>query len=378
MVYCARTKQCLDGRVRLKIAEELGIKDIPKIFIGSLSDAERIDVRLVLNGLRRQLTRDQLQTVIAWAIRKNPDQPDRQIGRQVGAHHATVGKVRKSLESVGQIIQQPTRRGANGKMYRAKKPLVFTARAAASNEVVRALGVLGDSAPTGVVSVRKLRQLAMRKTREDELKGSGPTLPDHFDLRCCDFRNLEVEDEVADLMVLDPPWLTEKHLRQPFAETVYRVLKPGGFCLIYTGHVALLDFADLLRGVGLTYRWLISCVNGDEGGEVRNNGSVYTCSRIVSVYQKGGNGRTPSLYRDVLKTPTREKDYHRWQQPVTESIEFVKSFTRPGQLIVDLTMGSGTVAEAVARVGGGRRFLGCEVDPKLVALGKRRVAAALL
>ena len=96
-------------------------------------------------------------------------------------------------------------------------------------------------------------------------------------------------------MILDPPWHTHKEIRESFAETVYRLLKPGGYALVYTGHKGLFEFGDELRAVGLIYRWLITCVNDDGAGAIRNDGSVYKLSRLVSVYQKGGSFKTVTV-----------------------------------------------------------------------------------
>ena len=378
LVYCAKTMTVIDGKVRLMIADQRGIRSIPKIFIGNLSGTEKDEVRIVLNGLRRQLSREQLATVITWALKKSPEVSDREIGRRVGADHSTVSKARAKLEATGEIHQSTKRIGKDGrKRPSSHKPMVFTAHTSAANEASKALDKLGDTAPSGVSSVRKLRRLVMQQDRESELRKSGPQLPSHFDLRASDFRNAGIKSGIADLIIADPPWHTNKELRVPFAQEVFRILKPGGYLLIYSGNQALLDFGSVLQDAGMTWRWIIACINADNNGSVRNNGSCFACWRPVALYQKGGNFRTPSIFRDVLKTVERSKRWHDWEQPLEECIEFVKSFSKPGQLIVDLTMGSGTTAEAVARVGGARRFTGVEIRPELVELAKRRVAAAL-
>ena len=377
LFFCAVTGKCLDGQIRLEIAKELGIKKIPVVYVGNLSEEERLDLRIVLNGLRRQLSREQLATLIEWTLRKAPDATDREVARNTGADHKTVAAARRRLRSVGEIPQHDKRKGRDGKLYQAHKPMVFAAYTANANEARKALNALGESAPEGYSAIRKVRRLAKQEEREIELKQAGPSLPEHFDLRCCDFRDLDLPDEVADLMVLDPPWHSKSFPRGEFADQVFRLLKPGRFALIYTGHKGLFEFGDLLRAAGLSYRWQITCINADGAGSIRNNGSVYTLSRLVTVYQKGGKFKTPSVFRDVLFTEQREKIHHEWQQPVSESVAFVTAFSTPGQTVIDLTACTFTVAEAVARVGGGRRFVGCEIEPRLVELGKRRVAEAL-
>jgi ParB-like chromosome segregation protein Spo0J len=65
-ILIAQAGEYLDGRVRLEIAKELGLpaRAIPKIVVGKVSDAERADLRLVLNTFRRQLTQAQVRELI--------------------------------------------------------------------------------------------------------------------------------------------------------------------------------------------------------------------------------------------------------------------------------------------------------------------------
>ena len=136
------------------------------------------------------------------------------------------------------------------------------------------------------------------------------------------------------LVVSDPPWLEHEDLRQPFAETVARILKPGGFACVYTGHFHLKEFLDALCGAGLQYRWLIACVNDDTMGAIRSSGSILTFWRPVLLFQKpGGKAKTPRILRDLIQSQSREKDAHQWQQPIDEAVLFVKTLTEPGDLL---------------------------------------------
>lgn len=56
----------------------------------------------------------------------------------------------------------------------------------------------------------------------------------------------------------------------------------------------------------------------------------------------------------------REKDLHDWQQSLAESIYLVETFSSPGDLLVDLLMGS--AANAVSRYTLNSRFVGADED----------------
>src|SRR3954452_6019222 len=73
--------RCLDGILRLKIAEELGLSasGIPRVVVGNLTQGEGDEWRVAIYGLRRQLSREQLREVIAWTLRRHHDESDRAI-----------------------------------------------------------------------------------------------------------------------------------------------------------------------------------------------------------------------------------------------------------------------------------------------------------
>lgn len=99
------TGEVVDGKQRMKVAEELGIKDIPTLYVGRLTPEEREDLRLAVNLYRRHLTRAQLREFVAWALRQQPESSDRCVARQTGVNHRTVAGVRRELEAGGEIVR---------------------------------------------------------------------------------------------------------------------------------------------------------------------------------------------------------------------------------------------------------------------------------
>jgi DNA modification methylase len=83
----------------------------------------------------------------------------------------------------------------------------------------------------------------------------------------------------------------------------------------------------------------------------------------------------PTTVQYVIFSGTDKKYRHpkNWQQPIGESVYFIENLTRPGSLICDLFVGSGTVPTAVAMVGGGRRFVGCDSSLTCVKIARKRV-----
>ena len=83
--------------------------------------------------------------------------------------------------------------------------------------------------------------------------------------------------------------------------------------------------------------------------------------------------------RDVLEIPVicngmSEKTAHATQKPEALIEKLVRASSRPGQLVVDPFVGSGTTAVVAARLG--RRFLAGDADARYVALARARLAEA--
>ena len=69
-----------------------------------------------------------------------------------------------------------------------------------------------------------------------------------------------------------------------------------------------------------------------------------------------------------------ENRVHPTQKPVELLRRIVRYYTRPGDVIFDPFMGSGTTG--VAAIMEGRRFIGVELDPSYYAIAKRRIETA--
>lgn len=132
----------LDGHHRVQICEELGITDFPKVIRAGMTEAEKRTHARKLNMARRQLNREQMQELIQEQLRETPEKSDRQIARELGVHHTTVGTQRDILEKSGQLANLATSTGADGKQYPRqveRKPTPAT-----DDEVDRLFQEMGD------------------------------------------------------------------------------------------------------------------------------------------------------------------------------------------------------------------------------------------
>jgi len=66
-----------------------------------------------------------------------------------------------------------------------------------------------------------------------------------------------------------------------------------------------------------------------------------------------------------------EKHGHPMTKPEWLLERIISIWSLPGALVVDPFFGSGTTAVVALRLG--RRFAGCDIDPRAVAIAERRI-----
>ena len=279
----------IDGHERWKAIQELGLTKYPLRVVGNLSDAERKELAIRLNVERRHLSRAERQRLLEMIIKEAPAKSTRDVADMFRVDHSTVSRTRRKLISGGAFATPAGINGRDGKTYHY--PATSVENPSVARIAGQILNELGEDAPEGGASLRTLNKRRFDLEREELLDRTSPSLPKDFKLYHRDFRKIGnlIEPGSVRLVVSDPPWLKEhEDLRQPFAETVFRILKPGGFACVYTGHFHLKEFMDALCGAGLEYRWLIACVNDDTMGAIRSSGTILTFWRPVLLFQKPG------------------------------------------------------------------------------------------
>lgn len=77
---------------------------------------------------------------------------------------------------------------------------------------------------------------------------------------------------------------------------------------------------------------------------------------------------------NILKYKKDYDGYHPTQKPVLLLEDLIKTFSNEGDLVVDLTMGSGSTGVACVKTN--RNFTGIELDDKYFEIAKRRISKA--
>jgi hypothetical protein len=279
------------------------------------------------------------------------------------------------LIAAGDIKEFKKLRGKDGRYRPHKYAKIF---ANTPNELVLAQAAIHnlpascDGKYLDVITASRRATRAVRYAEMDDVEIS-PTRDRNIRLFHCRFQDLEqtarLRPNSVDLVLTDVPYV-EDFLPQldelgAFAE---RVLVQGGLFITYAGQFYLPRIMEAL-GRHLTYRWMIASVWQGDGNWISAVNAVSTWTAIL-MFSKGP-WRHSVRWPDVSQ-PTREKLHHEWQKPLEEVETFAKYFSRPGSLVVDPCAGSFTAAVACRNLG--RRFIGCDIDAKGVAMGQKRLA----
>lgn len=192
-------------------------------------------------------------------------------------------------------------------------------------------------------------------------------------------------------VIADPPYDIRTHARA-------RSLKDGGSD-IHIDFKPLADFAFVPIMLDVATRWVICfCAleqlgdyqeaAGDEawtraGVWIRTNGTpqisgdrpaqgaegiaIMHSARTKRAWNNGGHR---AMWRCGIEKEDRQ---HPTQKPLSLMLDLVSQFTDPGDLVVDPYVGSGTTGVACLRLG--RRFIGCDIDPKYAQIAIDRLRA---
>jgi SAM-dependent methyltransferase len=178
-----------------------------------------------------------------------------------------------------------------------------------------------------------------------------------------DFYNLsaDIPDGSIDAIITDPPYPKEYlHTWNQMAEVAMRVLKPGGWCIAYSGKLHLDDVMARVTGSGLSFYWqLIFKQTVQAPIHPRKVNTLY---KPILVFQKPPITPQESYIFDVIEGEGVQKDRHEWQQSEGGFEYLINAFTMPGDTILEPFAGGGTVPAVAKRMN--RYCIAYEIDEK--------------
>ena len=89
---------------------------------------------------------------------------------------------------------------------------------------------------------------------------------------------------------------------------------------------------------------------------------------------RSDGGRYPAdiVYFKTAESEAERKVWHPTQKPVALCEYLIRTYSNPGDLVLDATMGAGTTGVACANTG--REFVGCEIEAAYFDIAKARLA----
>jgi len=203
---------------------------------------------------------------------------------------------------------------------------------------------------------------AMREVQNEQAQAAMP--PDKNDLVSIilgDFRDhaVSLADGSIDAIITDPPYPAEYlPLWGDLARLAMRVLKPGGWCIVYSGKQHLDKVMAMMSEAGLLFYWQAIFLQTVTAAVHAR--AVNTQYKPILLFQKPPLTKPSSYFGDVIKGERVEKDIHEWQQSENGFEWLITQFTNAGDLILDPFCGAGTVP--LVAMNNGRRCIAFEID----------------
>jgi len=188
--------------------------------------------------------------------------------------------------------------------------------------------------------------------------------------------------ESVDFILTDPPYLVGYKDRSgrsianddssgsvlgAFSD-LYRVLKPNTFCVSFYGWNSVATFFEAWRRAGFA---AVGHIVWHKGYSSRR-GFLNACHEQAYVLVKGRPPKPAQPLDDVRPWEYSGNVAHPTEKAVSVLQPLIRSFSRPGDFVLDPFGGSGSTLVAAAL--SGRRYFGIELETKYVELARRRLA----
>lgn len=230
-----------------------------------------------------------------------------------------------------------------------------------------------DSILKAAKSTQKKKDRVAKERQEAAARAAAvESLPEHNFYPCSCAQLVEkVTAGSVGVVITDPPY-SQKFLStySELSAFATHALKDGGLCVALAGQSYLPEVLTRL-GEHLTYHWLGAYLM--PGGQSSGNRArgVNAFWKPVCIFVKG---RFTGSFGDVVKSDPNDNDagfIHPWGQSESGSLDLVRRFSKPGDLVADPFLGSGAIV--LAALGEGRRAVGGDKDEQWVKKTEARI-----
>ena len=374
----------LDGHHRIRAWEELraegvNVPDYPRLIRAGLNEDEKLNHIRSLNLLRRHLTSDQQKP--HWVEMRKAGMTYQAIADKSGVSKPVViDALSESKNLLSEIAN--TRGQKRPSKYKPRQPKTVMALNSKDDEIAtEAIRQAGDDLPDKTITTKRAARIGREseaENRRNELKESLSNNPEinkngHYDLRHGRFQIVlsDIERDSVDLFCTDPPY-GKQYLSEwdDLADCAERLLKPGGYLVTYSGQMYLPEVMKSLSSK-LRYVWVIAQINGSSKKNSVTNTKVYSQWKPILIYCKEPFSPTTEWINDIIKGVEMEKDFHEWQQGLSEAEFIINNYSKPGDTVIDPFLGSGTTVLACLKLN--RQIIGCDIDAACISRSVERI-----
>ena len=169
-------------------------------------------------------------------------------------------------------------------------------------------------------------------------------------------------------------WIYQKRCASNFAQAKYAPMKEHESVLVFAkSKPQYFPIKEERKGSGAErakhpYSLASRHKSGDFVGNIKGD---------VDLLNDAGNSelRYPSSVQEFNNRASGDRGFHPTQKPVALMEYLIKTYTLPGQVVLDNCMGSGSTG--VACINTNRKFIGIELDEKYYNISKKRIEEAL-
>ena len=210
----------------------------------------------------------------------------------------------------------------------------------------------------------KRREAAYHEAKNSEFD-------DRIQIRHGDFKKVldDIPDNSVNLILTDPIYAKEN--LPDWSDLSFfasRVLKQGKVLACYCSTNILAESIKRLSE-HLQYVWTFA-VTYPACRMTHYPFRIHEFWKPVLLFSKG-RYEPEHWINDVIKGGGLIKQFHEWEQPVTEALYLVDNLTYPNDLVVDCFVGTGTTAIAAKKLN--RRFIGSDKDITAVNTARSRI-----
>lgn len=350
----------------------------PTRVISGLTDAEKRAFVLQSNYARRNLSPEQKKAVrqtmigIAKALRAEDARKNTQarIAARLGV---TQGVIAQWFSAGGRghnitCNNMSARPDARVKIPPKEQPKIAdrTEKGESTAQIAADYGI-AERTVRRIVTKEKNQREAKKKVESATKKLGEDIIGIHYG----DFREVGgiIADDSVDLILTDPPYdQTSACLYGDLAVLAARVLKPGGWCLAYSGHQFLPDILVKMCK-HLEYGWIFGIFHSGGDTRFRKYKLQVKWKPLVGFF-KPPLSAWWNWFSDVA-TGGKEKDDHKWQQAIGEAEHFISAMSPKNGVIFDPMCGSGTSCLGAKNLG--RQWIGIDIDKEAVNIARSKL-----